>query len=80
MTFFIQDEEHRHLGIVDDICDEGMGISVESYFAPGTMLEITLVEDEQESYFIGEVKWCQPDEWLEGSYHLGIVTRIKMVT
>ena len=80
LTFFVQGEPQRYLGIVDDVCDEGMGISVEGSFSVGTMLELILEEDEQETYFIGEIKWCEPDEWLPGSYHLGVVTRIKLVT
>jgi len=80
VSFFIQGESERLFGIVDDVRGEEMGLTVEGYFAPGVMLEVTLEEDEQETYFIGEVKWCEPDEWLEGTYHMGVVTRIKMVT
>lgn len=80
MTFSVQDEAERHLAIIDDFCDDGMGLSVERCFAPGTGVEIVLEEEEQETYFIGEVKWCEPDIWLEGTFHLGVATRIKLVT
>ena len=80
VTFFVQGEMLRHIALVNDISDGGIGVSVDRFFAPGTMLEITLEEDEQETYFIGEVRWCRPDEWLEGTYHMGVVTQIKLVT
>ncbi|MDH4320773.1 MAG: PilZ domain-containing protein [Desulfobulbaceae bacterium] len=80
LTFFVQGKEERHIGIIDDVCDEGLGIAVEGCLAPGTMLEIIIEEDEQETYLVGEVKWCEPDEWLEGSFHMGVATRAKMVT
>lgn len=80
LTFFVPGDGERHLGIIDDICDDGLGIAVEGCFTPGTMLEIVIEEDEQETYLVGEVRWCEPDEWLEGSYHLGVATRARMVT
>lgn len=80
VTFFVQGEEQRHLGIVNDICPDGMGISVEVRFSPGILLEIILEEEEQETYLLGEVKWCEPDAWLDDSYHLGVATRIKLET
>jgi len=80
VAFFVQGETLRHFGLINDISEGGIGISVENNFAPGTILEITIEEDEQETYLIGEVRWCKADEWLEGSYHLGIATQIKLVT
>ena len=80
LTFFVQGETHRYLGIVNDISDDGMGVTVGKSFEPGTVLEFVLEEDEQESYFIGEVMWCKPDQWLEDTYHMGVATRAKVVT
>lgn len=80
VTFNVQGETQRYFGILNDVSENGMGISLEHYFEAGTILEIILEEDEQETYFIGEVKWCGPDEWLEGSYHLGVFVNVKLVT
>lgn len=80
VTFFVQGREVRHLGIVDEISDQGMGISVEVRIEPGTILEIVLEEDESETYLLGEVIRCETDPWLEGTFHLEVDTRIKIVT
>jgi len=78
VSFFIQGKEERLVGIVDDICDDGMGITVDGCLAIGTVLEIILDDEEVETYLIGEVKWCDPDEWLEGTFHMGVAIHGKL--
>ena len=80
VAFSIQGEAVQHNGLVNDISDGGIGLTADICVVPGTILEITIEEDEQETYLIGEVRWCAPDEWLEGTYHMGVATQIKLVT
>lgn len=80
VTFFVQGQDLRHLGIVDEISERGMGISVEVWIEPGTILEIVLEAEESETYLLGEVMWCESDPWLQGTFHMGIDTRFQVVT
>lgn len=60
-----------YFGLINDISREGLGIASAVPFPPGTLLDIFPCEDKK-NHFVGEVRWCIPDEWDIEVYHLGI--------
>lgn len=64
-------KKENYFGLINDISREGLGITSAVPFPPGTLLDIFPGEDKK-NHFVGEVRWCIPDEWDMEVYQLGI--------
>lgn len=77
IRFSSQGERERHLGAVIDISEKGIGISASTRFPRGTILEVELEDERQNSYLIGEVRWCAADRQFQDTYNIGVLTHIR---
>lgn len=71
LTFALRGRRDRYVGVINDISKNGIGISTNAGFTPGTLLELFL--EESNTYMVGEVRWCAPDDFLTQTYHIGVM-------
>ena len=69
--FTLPADPDGHMGLVNDISHEGLGITSVISVLPGTLLQIFPGENDEEIIF-GEVRWCIPAGLGTDGYYLGI--------
>jgi Tfp pilus assembly protein PilZ len=79
ITFSPVDDSQQFLGLINDVSNNGIGISSPSRFLAGTILDVTINDRPDKgplkaNHVVGKVCWCAPDAATGDTFNIGVET------